>query len=250
MGLVRTFSLVLGATASITCSADDPAGWFEAWRAGRLGWFEAARAGEVTTLEVALQAGTSVDQTDEHGLTALMLAAGAGRTEAVKALLRGAASADFESTHAASKGWTPLMFAAGSGHTAASLPLLHAGAKLNSWRSEQLGKLLNKANPSLHAPVQAKLSPAQRFLDDIQPDPNGDHMHQAAAKRREAGLSRFLSKHKLEQYLGKLSEEGIKGPMDLAFVAHADQLTDLGIADGGDRERLMTAIRRDRINQL
>ena len=73
MGLVRTFSLVLGATASITCSADDPAGWFEAWRAGRLGWFEAARAGEVTTLEVALQAGTSVDQTDEHGLTALML---------------------------------------------------------------------------------------------------------------------------------------------------------------------------------
>jgi hypothetical protein len=25
----------------------------------------------------------------------------------------------------------------------------------------------------------------------------------------------------LHRYLGKLSEEGIKGPMDLAFVAHA-----------------------------
>ncbi|CAH2073756.1 unnamed protein product, partial [Iphiclides podalirius] len=70
----------------------------------------------------------NIDDKDENGTTALMLAAESGRTAAARVLLAGGADA----CAADADGWTPLAFAARGGHLPLARELLDAGAQVDS----------------------------------------------------------------------------------------------------------------------
>ncbi|XP_075969674.1 ankyrin repeat-rich membrane spanning isoform X2 [Anticarsia gemmatalis] len=70
----------------------------------------------------------NIDDKDENGTTALMLASETGRAAAARLLLASGADANA----ADADGWTPLAFAARGGHLSIAKDLLDAGAKVDS----------------------------------------------------------------------------------------------------------------------
>ncbi|CAB3242342.1 unnamed protein product [Arctia plantaginis] len=70
----------------------------------------------------------NIDDKDENGTTALMLASENGRAAAARLLL----GAGADSNAADTDGWTPLAFASRGGHLAIARDLLDAGAKVDS----------------------------------------------------------------------------------------------------------------------
>ena len=89
-------------------------------------WQAAVKAGDVETLERLLAAGHDIDARDEHGQTALMVAAREGRTAVVRFLAgRGA-----DLNHTAKFHLTALMLAVINGRAAIVRALVDAGADL------------------------------------------------------------------------------------------------------------------------
>jgi ankyrin repeat protein len=83
------------------------------------------RAGKIKEVQEALKQGVDVNQRDEHGLTALLLAAINGYEDIVKLLL---ADKKIDVNLANKQGYTPLMRAAYFGHKNIVQDLLNAGA--------------------------------------------------------------------------------------------------------------------------
>ncbi|KAJ8722652.1 hypothetical protein PYW07_003832 [Mythimna separata] len=77
---------------------------------------------------IANNKNVSIDDKDENGTTALMLASENGRVAAVRLLLASGADAGA----ADADGWTPLAFAARGGHLSIAKELLDAGARVDS----------------------------------------------------------------------------------------------------------------------
>src|ERR1700741_5391407 len=89
-------------------------------------WWLAIRGGDVAYVRAALARGHDVNARDEHGQTALMNAARAGRSELVQVLVE--AGADLNTT--AKYRLTALMLAIVNGHIQIALALVTAGADL------------------------------------------------------------------------------------------------------------------------
>ncbi len=89
----------------------------------------AARTGHGDAAVLLLDAGANPDATTSTGVTALHFAAGAGQTQAVRALV--AAGVDVDAREGA-MGQTPLIFAANEGRTDAVQVLIDAGAEVNA----------------------------------------------------------------------------------------------------------------------
>ncbi len=90
-------------------------------------WHAAAKAGDVERLEQLLRGGYDVDARDEHGNTALMLAALHGWTAAALVLIRRGADLN----HAAKYHLTALMLAVINGRGEIVRALVEAGADLS-----------------------------------------------------------------------------------------------------------------------
>ena len=78
-------------------------------------------------VEAMVAAKARVDDTADDGVTALMVAASAGRDGMVRLLLQNGAKVD----KADNDGWTPLMYASGSGHWSVVKELIDAEADVN-----------------------------------------------------------------------------------------------------------------------
>jgi len=87
-------------------------------------WEEAVRRGDAQALEAMLGAGAPIDAKDQHGQTALMVAAHRGHGEVVSLLVRHGAALD----HTAKYSLTALMLAIIAGHPAIVRALAEAGA--------------------------------------------------------------------------------------------------------------------------
>jgi uncharacterized protein len=87
-------------------------------------WKDAVRRGSIDELQHSLASGTDVDARDEHGQTALMLAAVDGHTHVVEWLVGRGAGFD----HTAKYGLSALMLAAVNGHVNIVRILARAGA--------------------------------------------------------------------------------------------------------------------------
>ena len=97
----------------------------------------AARHGDLAAVNAELTRGTDVNTLDKHGRRALVLAAGSGHIQVVKALLQAGAELDgsqIGGSEALSgeRGWMPLMAAARSGQTEIASLLLKTGANVNA----------------------------------------------------------------------------------------------------------------------
>lgn len=90
----------------------------------------AAAAGDTSEVRALLAKGVDPDGMDRHGLTALHWAAREGRVEAMRTLV--AAGAGVDRRDAAANGWTPLMHAIHKRQTAAAYLLMQAGADVNA----------------------------------------------------------------------------------------------------------------------
>ena len=89
-------------------------------------WKQAARNGDVEALDAQLAAGADPDARDEHGQTALMLAATAGHLAVVERLIE--VGADLDVT--AKSDLTATMLAVTNGHYDVARALARAGADL------------------------------------------------------------------------------------------------------------------------
>ena len=89
-------------------------------------WKAAARAGNVEAMERLLEQGADIDALDEHGQTALMLAAMRGHTAVARFLVARGAKLD----HTAKFHLTALMLAVIAGHADIVRALVEAGADL------------------------------------------------------------------------------------------------------------------------
>jgi ankyrin repeat protein len=87
-------------------------------------WRTAAKSGDVRSLEAQLDAGADINARDEHGQTALMMAAREGHTAAVRLLV--ARGADLN--HTAKYNLSALMLAVVNGRDAIVGVLVDAGA--------------------------------------------------------------------------------------------------------------------------
>ena len=92
--------------------------------------FTAVKANDVDQANEALEAGADANAKDSDGWTALVIAAGHGRTDIVKALLN--KGADINARSRAVDQWTPLMYAAYEGHTDTVKALLAKGVDINA----------------------------------------------------------------------------------------------------------------------
>jgi len=88
----------------------------------------AAESGDTAKIAESLNKGTEIDVTDEHGQTALMLAAYEGHVDTVRLLLQHGASPDLQNRI----GGTALMLASFNGHLEVVTELLKAGAEVNA----------------------------------------------------------------------------------------------------------------------
>ncbi len=86
----------------------------------------AARSGDVGAIEDQLDAAVDVNSLDQHGQTALMLAAHCGSVDVVEALVRRGARLDVTGKY----GLSALMLAIIAGHEKVALSLVRAGADL------------------------------------------------------------------------------------------------------------------------
>ena len=89
-------------------------------------WKHAARRGSIDELERLVAGGADVDARDEHGQTALMLAAVEGHGHVVEWLVEHGAALD----HAAKYGLSALMLAVVNGHVDVARILVRKGADL------------------------------------------------------------------------------------------------------------------------
>jgi uncharacterized protein len=89
-------------------------------------WKDAVRRGSIDELQHLLATGTDVDARDEHGQTALMLAAVDGHDHVVQWLVARGAVLD----HTAKYGLSALMLAVVNGHVDAVRTLVRGGANL------------------------------------------------------------------------------------------------------------------------
>lgn len=145
----------------------------------------AAFSGDEDSLDLLLDAGAYIAQSDSSGMTALMWAARGGRTAAVQVLLDGGtvnqadasgatalihavesrvvacvqalADAGANVAHAANDGWTALMLAAMCGDTAIIKVLLRGGAKTDQPRPSGRTALHNAARYGHTSSVKALL---------------------------------------------------------------------------------------------
>ena len=88
---------------------------------------EAVKKGDALAVSGALAAGAPVDGVDEHGGTALLVAAGKGLSAVMPVLIGARANVN----HVAEKGWTPLLVAAQQNQPQAAALLLKHGARVN-----------------------------------------------------------------------------------------------------------------------
>jgi uncharacterized protein len=89
-------------------------------------WKDAVRRGSIHELQRLVAAGVELDSRDEHGQTALMLAAVEGNAEVVEWLVERGAALD----HTAKYGLSALMLAVVNGHIDVVRALVRAGANL------------------------------------------------------------------------------------------------------------------------
>jgi ankyrin repeat protein len=89
-------------------------------------WTDAARLGDVDRLRCLLASGADVNARDEHGQTALMIAAGNGRSSAIRLLVENGAVLDCTAKY----GLSAVMLAVIGGHLDAVRTLAEAGANL------------------------------------------------------------------------------------------------------------------------
>ncbi len=97
----------------------------------------AAKQGDLAAVNAELRRGTDANTPDKHGRRALVLAAGMGHVEIVKAFLQARAEVDGSQIGGSDAlsgevGWTPLMAGARSGQTEVVTLLLQAGANVNA----------------------------------------------------------------------------------------------------------------------
>jgi uncharacterized protein len=89
-------------------------------------WRDAVRRGSVDELERLLASGAAIDARDEHGQTALMLAAREGRAQSAAWLVGHGATLDVTAKY----GLSALMLAVVNGHVDVVQTLVRAGANL------------------------------------------------------------------------------------------------------------------------
>lgn len=87
-------------------------------------WEDAAKHGDVDVTRQLLQAGREINARDQHGQTALMLAAHRGHQALLALLIESGADLNFTAKY----GLSALMLAIVAGHTEIALRLVRAGA--------------------------------------------------------------------------------------------------------------------------
>ena len=147
---------------------------------------EAAFNGETGQITEALKNGMPVDQMEENGNTALMLAAFNGHSETMKSLLKAGAQIDLRDT---GNNRTALMFAASGPFPAAVRLLLENGADVNAVDSvEHFTPLMFAAAEGLSPVVDILL---EHGADPAMKDKDGDT---AASFARTRGFTALADK--------------------------------------------------------
>ena len=134
--------------------------------------FEAATSGALDAIGKALDGGARIDEaeTGREGWSALMLAAGHGRHEAVALLLERGATVNLAVPRGDYRGWTALMRAAYFGHADIVRLLVKSGADVNL-SNEFGGTALMHAAVEGH-PAVVRILLAEGALIDFE-DKNG-----------------------------------------------------------------------------
>ncbi|HEY1171809.1 MAG TPA: ankyrin repeat domain-containing protein [Verrucomicrobiae bacterium] len=179
-------------------------------KGGNDAFIKAAFKGNIVTLREFLQAGTSPDARDEHGRTALMRAAEAGRLAVVEALLKAGADAKAVVNHKDSSRFrcsamlyavegknatiVELLLAAGCGPDGETTDGVTAIGLAAEAGAEQMVRALVKAgaklpNDILLAPVWARHEAVSLTLIEAGANPNAmnDLKHPVIAKAAETG---------------------------------------------------------------
>jgi len=110
----------------------------------------AAESGDTAKIAESLNQGIDVNVTDEHGQTALMVAADEGHVDTVKLLLQHKASPDLQNR----LGGTALMLACFKGHLEVITELLKAGADVNTKSNDGYTALMQATFKSDKTAVQ------------------------------------------------------------------------------------------------
>lgn len=118
-------------------------------------WEQAVRQGNIGTLSQLLTAGADINARDQHGQTALMIAAHAGFAEVVTFLVGQGAALN----HSAKHGLSALMLAVIGGHTNIVRTLVRAGAELT---------LRGTGTPGFSGKTALDLATAQGRLDIVE----------------------------------------------------------------------------------
>ncbi len=184
-------------------------------------FFAATRAGDVDRVKSLLEAGVPVDATDKYGATALVMAAGGGRTEVVALLLeRGADPNHRESFYGAD----PMGMAIFQDHPEIALLLVKSGA---DDRASAFGFGVQKDNEELaRAAVesgpfyQSKLKQMHLTMMTV-PEKYRQMLEQATARPDPAPPA--YSAAELEPFVGKF--EGWDTGLELVVQRRGDLLT-------------------------
>lgn len=104
-------------------------------------------ANDLSGLELLLSERVDLNSTDDHGVTALMIAAGRGKLELVRLLLTSGADVNIQDFQGKwpSAGKTALMFAATGGHTEIAKMLIANGANVDAKDNEGETALMQAA---------------------------------------------------------------------------------------------------------
>ena len=113
-------------------------------------FYVAAESGDTAKIAESLNQGIDVNVTDEHGQTALMVAADEGHVDTVKLLLQHKASPDLQNR----LGGTALMLACFKGHLEVVTELLKAGADVNTKSNDGYTALMQATFKSDKTAVQ------------------------------------------------------------------------------------------------
>jgi uncharacterized protein len=116
---------------------------------------EAAARGDVDRLQALLQTGSSPNELDRDGFSALMTAARCGQLSAIRVLIGSGADPDLCSGR---NGWTPLLHAIHKGQADAVVELLRQGAEVNAATASGLTPLMMASGYGLTDIVRILLS--------------------------------------------------------------------------------------------
>ena len=193
---------------------------------------DASRAGDTELVKQLLDDGAPVDEKDERGNTALMVASYHGNTEVVKLLLKKGASGNEKDKY----GKTALMMAIKEGDTELVKLLLDKGASVdlkgNTWLFEQLQQAIKKGQTEL---MHLLLEQGAAFDDKTKPGPIA---LQALAQFDEGQLGRMaaalVGRHSMkgqeeEEALAKAEAEA-KAKAAEAYSAHEQFLAEVTLA--------------------